>query len=158
MREEDLRSSTQKAAQKRKQRLSSKLSKGEKKGSKRMATVAAVYTIKPFERTPEQVEANLMGRLRLVKPQRPRPEHKRVWASLQKEPKEVMGEVFDEALGRDPNQQKQWIALVDGNKTGVGSASCECPETFSPAHHYPRSDACPELSVEGSSCLLPAGQ
>lgn len=117
MRSSDLRSSTQKAAQKRKQRLSSKLSKGEKKGSKRMATVAAVYTIKPFERTPEQVEANLMGRLRVVKPQRPRPEDKRVWASLQKEPKEVIGEVFSEALGRDPKQQKQWIALVDGNKT-----------------------------------------
>ena len=29
----------------------------------------------------------------------------------------VIGEVFDEALSRDPNQQKQWIALVDGNKT-----------------------------------------
>lgn len=42
---------------------------------------------------------------------------KRVWASLQKEPKEVIGEIFDEALSRDPNQQKQWIALVDGNKT-----------------------------------------
>ncbi len=82
-----------------------------------MATVAAVYTIEPFERTPEQVSANLMGRLRLVKPQRPRPEQKRVWASLQKEPKEVIGQVFDEALGRDLHQQKQWIALVDGNKT-----------------------------------------
>ncbi len=49
MRSSDLRDSTQKAAQKRKQRLRSKLSKGEKKGSKRMATVAAVYTIKPNE-------------------------------------------------------------------------------------------------------------
>ena len=117
MREEDLRQSTQKAAQKRKQKLSSKLSKGEKKGSKRMATVATVYTIEPFERTPEQVEGNIMQRLRLVKSKRPRPEHKRVWASLQKEPKEVIGEVFSEALRRDPNQQKKWIALVDGNKT-----------------------------------------
>ncbi len=117
MRESDLRDSTQKAAQKRKQKLSSKLSKGEKKGSKRMATVAAVYTVEPFERTPEQVESNIMQRLRPVKSKRPRPEQKRVWASLQKEPKEVIGEVFDEALSRDPNQQKQWIALVDGNKT-----------------------------------------
>ena len=117
MRESDLRQPTQKAAQKRKQKLSSKLSKGEKKGSKRMATVAAVYTVKPFERTPEQVYANIMQRLRLVEFKRPRPEQKRVWASLQKEPKEVIGEVFDEALRRDPNQQKQWIALVDGNKT-----------------------------------------
>ena len=75
MREEDLRASTQKAAQKRKQKLESKLSKGEKKGSKRMATVAAVYTIEPFERTPEQVYANIMQRLRLVELKRPRPEH-----------------------------------------------------------------------------------
>ena len=56
MREQDLREETRKAAQKRKQKLSSKLSKGEKKGSKRMATVAAVYTIEPFKRTPEQKE------------------------------------------------------------------------------------------------------
>ena len=89
MRDSDLRDSTQKAAQKRKQKLESKLSKGEKKGSKRMATVAAVYTIEPFERTPEQVYANIMQRLRLVELKRPRPEHKRVWASLQREPKEV---------------------------------------------------------------------
>ena len=89
MRSSDLRDSTQKAAQKRKQKLSSKLSKGEKKGSKRMATVAAVYTVEPFERTPEQVESNIMQRLRPVKSKRPRPEQKRVWASLQKEPKEV---------------------------------------------------------------------
>ena len=117
MRESDLRQPTQKAAQKRKQKLSSKLSQGEKKGSKRMATVAAVYTVERFERTPEQVYANIMQRLRLIERKRPRPEQKRVWASLQKGPREVIGEVFSEALGRDPNQQKQWIALVDGNKT-----------------------------------------
>lgn len=117
MRESDLRQSTQKAAQKRKQKLESKLSQGEKKGSKRMATVAAVYTVERFERTPEQVYSNIMQRLRIVELKRPRPEQKRVWASLQKEPKEVIGEVFEEALGRDSSQQKQWIALVDGNKT-----------------------------------------
>ena len=117
MRESDLRHSTQKAAQKRKQKLESKLSQGEKKGSKRMATVAAVYTVERFERTPEQVYSNIMQRLRIVGLKRPRPEQKRVWASLQKEPKQVIGEVFDEALGRDSSQQKQWIALVDGNKT-----------------------------------------
>ena len=117
MRESDLRPSTQKAAKKRMQKLSSKLSKGEKQGSKRMATVAAVYTIEPFERKPEQVFANVMQRLRLVELKRPRPEQKRVWASLEKEPKEVIGEAFSEALRRDPKQKKQWVALVDGNKT-----------------------------------------
>ncbi len=99
-----------------------------------------------------------MGRLRLVKPQRPRPEHKRVWASLQKEPKEVMGEVFDEALGRDPKQQKQWIALVDGNKTQL-----ELLQQYAQKHSIQLtiildSRACTELSMEGSSCVLPAGQ
>jgi hypothetical protein len=117
MQEKDLREQIQKAAQKHRQKLASKLSKGEKKGSKRMATVAAVYTIEPFERTPEQVEASIMQRLRLVEPKRPRPEHKRVWASLQKQPSEVIDEVFEEALRRDPSQQKPWVALVDGNKT-----------------------------------------
>ena len=119
MRPSDLRPSTRKAAQKRKQKRSSKLSQGEKKGSKRMATVAAVYSVEPFKRTAEQVYANIMQRLRLIEQKRPRPEQKRVWASLQKAPREVIGEVFNEALGRDPNQQKQWIALVDGNKTQV---------------------------------------
>ena len=31
------------------------LTKGEKRNSKRMATVAAVYTIKPWQRTAEQI-------------------------------------------------------------------------------------------------------
>ena len=48
-------------------------------------------------------------------PARPRPEHKRVWASLAQSPEAVIGEMFKEAAHRDPKGQKPWVALVDGN-------------------------------------------
>jgi len=62
MHEEDLREQTRKAAKKRKQKMGTRLSKGEKKNCKRMATVAAVYTIDPFERSPEDWEGQFDGR------------------------------------------------------------------------------------------------
>ena len=58
----DLRKATRKAAAKAKarQQLGERLSKKEEhNGKKRMATVAAVYTVDPFVRTPEQVAAAL---------------------------------------------------------------------------------------------------
>ena len=117
MREEDLREQTRKAAEKRKQKMGARLSKGEKKNCKRMATVAAVYTIDTFERTAGDVVAEADGAV--DKKKRPRPEQKRVWASLVKEPEQVIADAFDEACHRDPNHSKQWIALVDGNNTQI---------------------------------------
>lgn len=115
MRREDLRPATRKAAQKRQQRLSKRLSKGEKRNAKRMAEVAAVYTVAPFVRTPEQV-AGTLAPVHLVDPQkRPRPEAKRVWASLEKDPEQVIEQAFEEANRRDPKRLKSWVALVDGN-------------------------------------------
>jgi hypothetical protein len=78
-----------------------------------MAAVAAIYTVAPFVRTPEQILPEERGQE--TGPARPRPEHKRVWASLARSPEEVIGEMFDEAGRRDPQQRKQWVALVDGN-------------------------------------------
>ena len=114
MRMQDLREQTRKAAMARKHKMGARLSKGEKKNAKRMATVATVYTIAPFMRKPEDlVPENNSAR---VEPPRPRPEKKRVWASLEKTPEEVIEKAFEEANCRDPAHQKQWIALVDGNK------------------------------------------
>jgi hypothetical protein len=42
-------------------------------------------------------------------------EHKRVWASLEKPPEEVLEDAFQEALRRDPLREKIWVGLVDGN-------------------------------------------
>ena len=83
------------------------------KNAKRMATVASVYTINPFVRTPQQI-VNPSEEDRKIK--RPRPIGKRVWASLAKQPEQVISSAFDEALCREPNKQKRFCALVDGNK------------------------------------------
>lgn len=51
---------------------------------------------------------------------RPRPEAKRVWASLTQPPAEVIGHACEEAQRRDPQHTKQWGALVDGAPTPLG--------------------------------------
>ena len=117
MRSPDLREQTRKAAQARKHKMGARLCKGEKKNAKRMATVAAVYTIAPLVRKPEELVYE--SDCERGQPVRPRPEKKRVWASLEKTPQEVIEEAFDEADCRDPAHQKSWVALVDGNKAQI---------------------------------------
>jgi hypothetical protein len=114
MRMQDLREQTRKAAMVRKHKMSARLSKGEKKNAKRMATVATVYTVAPFVRKPEDLLSESSS-ARLEQP-RPRPENKRVWASLEKTPEEVIEKAFEEAVCRDPTHKKNWVALADGNK------------------------------------------
>jgi hypothetical protein len=112
---EDLRAATRRAAAKRDKSFTARLAQGRRLHAKRMASVAAVYTIQPFVRTPEDI----LGPADNVPEQaaRPRPEHKRVWASLQRTPEEVITAMFDEAEHRDPRHKKTWVALVDGNLT-----------------------------------------
>ncbi len=117
MHEQDLREQTRKAAAKRAHKMGRRLSKGEKKNAKRMATVATVYTIAPFKRTPEDLLTETGCALK--KEKKPPPEQKRVWASLEKTPEQVIEEAFREARHRDPNYEKQWIALVDGDKKQI---------------------------------------
>ena len=112
MHEQDLREQTRKAAQKRKPQMETRLSKGEKKNAKRMATVAAVYTIDTFQRTPQDLLPG--NNSRPHKEKSPCPEQKRVWASLEKSAEEVIESAFSEASHRDPRQEKNWVALVDG--------------------------------------------
>ena len=116
VRPEDLRPATLKAAQARTRKLSKKLSKGEKRGSKRMATVAAVYTVDRFPRKAEDIVGEVK-RVRRANTRRPKPRGKRVWASLEKSPEQVVTEAFEEALRRDPDKEKPWVVLVDGQKS-----------------------------------------
>ena len=117
MRTEDLRELTRKAAEARTHKMDTRLSKGEKKNAKRMATVAAVYTIAPFVRTPEELIGDSSSSRR--GPPRPKPEQKRVWASIEKTPEEIIKELLQEARYRDPIDEKSWVALVDGNKSQI---------------------------------------
>ncbi len=113
----DLREQTRKAAEARAHKMGKRLSKGEKKNAKRMATVATVYTVAPFVRVPEDVIAE--ASCTLARTPRPRPEQKRVWASLEKEPGQVIEQALAEAHHRDQEYEKNWVALVDGNKTQI---------------------------------------
>lgn len=116
MRREDLRPATQKAARVR-TRSAAKSSGGAKRGSKRMAQVATVYTIEPFLRTAEDIVRDLWPDEKpMPLPKRPRPQKKRVWASLEQSPQQVIAQAFDEAERRDPAHQKRWVVLIDGLK------------------------------------------
>ena len=116
---QDLRETTRQAAQAREHKMTTRLSKGEKKNAKRMATVAAVYTIAPWVRQPEEIIASRSQGRPGPDPPRPRPEHKRVWASLEKTPEDVLEQAFREAACRDPEAEKAWVALVDGNRKQI---------------------------------------
>jgi hypothetical protein len=120
MRKADLLEATRKAAEKRNPRLQHRRSKGEKPHRKRLSTVAAVYTIPPFLRTPEQIVGE-MGPVHEVLPQRPRPEDKRVWASVKQPLGKIVTQAFDEAVRRDPKLAKQWVALVDGDESQLSA-------------------------------------
>ncbi|MFN7924869.1 MAG: ISKra4 family transposase [Bryobacteraceae bacterium] len=94
-------------------------SKGPKPGGKKMATVATVFYRAPWIRTPDQVVESLFRTT--IRPnyseQPPRPEHKRVWASLQKTKADVIDEVLREVLRRDPDSHKTRVALTDGDRS-----------------------------------------
>jgi hypothetical protein len=95
--------------------------KGQKANRKKMATVAAVFTRAPWARTPEQVVESLFrtGANKKIEPGRgspPRPEHKRVWASLVKGKAAVIEQVVQEVQRRDPESQKIHVALTDGER------------------------------------------
>ena len=72
-----------------------------------MATVAAVYTVAPFVRSADEFLQSLMprqpgdktkkGKKGKTPAVRPRPVAKRVWASLEREPGEVIVEAMLEA-------------------------------------------------------------
>lgn len=115
MRREDLREATRKRAEATRHKLQQRLTRGEKRNSKRMATVAAVYTIAPHVRKPEDVIQVMAPHNEREGSARPRPEDKRVWASLQRTPEEVIEEAIREARSRDRDVQKQWVGLVDGS-------------------------------------------
>ena len=96
-----------------------RLNKGQKVHKKRMATVAAVFTRAPWVRTPQQVVESLFPTCRRTSgdaPTPPRPENKRVWASLLKGKTAVIHEVAEEMERRDPSGAKTRLALTDGER------------------------------------------
>lgn len=120
MRHDALREPTREAAKQAVHKLATRLSKGEKRNRKRMASVAAVYTVAPYVRTAEDVVRGLASLRPVDSPEqraaRPRPQCKRVWASIEKSHAEVIDAAFAEAAARDPERKKTWVVLVDGDR------------------------------------------
>ena len=115
MRKAGLRGCTQKKAALAKNKLETRLSSGEKKDRKRMAQVVTVYSVNRCQRTAEEIIKLPQQRQDNVVPIRPLIKNKRVWASVKQDAKTVIGDLFEEALKRDPIQQKPWVILVDGH-------------------------------------------
>lgn len=90
--------------------------KGQKANKKKMATVATVFTQKPRIRTPEEVVASLFEDTPQEKKPRSRPEHKRVWASIEKGKDAVIQEMVAEMDARDPEGTKLRVAVTDGER------------------------------------------
>ena len=95
--------------------------KGKKANKKRMATVATVYTMQPRVRTPEEVVESLFWpdlkrQEEEKKAPRPKPESKRVWASLKEGKDKVITGVREEMARRDPRGEKKHVVLTDGER------------------------------------------
>jgi hypothetical protein len=129
VRTQDLRPATQRAAAKQTadpRWPPRRLSKGQKRNHKRMAEVAAVYGVAPHVREP----ADILRDLRPVadaerRAARPKPVHKRVWASVKRPAGEVIRTAFDDAQRRDPDHSRRWVVLVDGNQQQIADAFSE---------------------------------
>jgi len=96
-----------------------RLTKGQNANRKSMATVAAVFPRAPWVRTPEQVVESLFRTERQTSAAGqtpPRPENKRVWASLLKGKTAVIEEVAQEMQRRDPQGVKTRVAVTDGER------------------------------------------
>ncbi|CAN5238505.1 hypothetical protein BH09MYX1_BH09MYX1_64370 [soil metagenome] len=124
MRHEDLREATRRAAEQNEQKLETRLTPGEKSNRKRMAQVAAIYSIAPFPRSASDVVHSLRNPSE-VDTKRPRPTEKRVWASVEKDPRKVIREIFADALKRDPERARRWVVLVDGEPRQLRAVKAE---------------------------------
>jgi tetratricopeptide (TPR) repeat protein len=122
MRPDALRPATKKAAQATAHKLKTRLSKGEKRDRKRVAELAAVYDVAPVVRTPADI---LCPSEDGSKP--PAPEAKAKWltASVVEDAQQVIAEAFTEALRRDPEHNRPWVALVDGANHQINAVRAE---------------------------------
>ena len=94
-----------------------------------------MYTVDRYVRTPEEVLAALFRDEREPGKDRPRPQHKHVWASLPQEDGSVSGmaAVFTwlnwELRCRNPGQQKEAVYLCDGQEALWQAVGNELPDT-----------------------------
>jgi hypothetical protein len=121
MRTAERRAATRRAATAHQAPRGSQRPQGERGHTQRMATVATVSTIAPWVRTPADI-LRAWQSVPLAATARPRPEGKRVWASVAPPMADVIRQAFAAARRRAPQHTKQWVALVDGPPPNGGSS------------------------------------
>lgn len=114
MRPGSRRAATAKAAANGNPKLKTRLSKGEKLGRKRMAEVGAVYDTTAVPRCSSDILPGNDAE-RADATAGPVARNKWLTASVVNDAATVVTTIFDEADRRDPQHQRTWIALVDGN-------------------------------------------
>lgn len=124
MRRDALRPATAKAAETAAPKLATRLSKGEKRNRKRLAEVGAVYHATPAPRTVADILPATDTDRAATQPG-PVAAGKWLTASITDNAATVVGQVFDEADRRDPDHQRTWIALVDGNNHQIDRTHTE---------------------------------
>ena len=131
-----LRPATAKAAAAAQTKLATRLSPGEKNGRKRMAELACVYDAAPVPRAPQDVISTPAQKRRTKKaqaakpkgrqkPREPQASGKWLTASVTHDIPAVIAAAFDEAERRDPQHEREWVVLADGNSTQIEAASAQ---------------------------------
>jgi len=124
MRHDALRPATRRQAAGASTKLKTRLSKGEKRNRKRLAEVGAVYEITPIARTAADVmPADQAQRDAAITA--PVAKNKWLTASVLNDAASVIGQVFAEADRRDPEHDRDWVALVDGNNHQIQRIQAE---------------------------------
>ena len=97
--------------------------KGDKASQKRMATVATVYTVDRYRRTPEEVVSALIRDAPEPAQDRPRPQCKEVWASLPRDEDLASGTeaafawIVGELFLRGRSADKPLVFVSDGQES-----------------------------------------
>ena len=114
MRPDALRAETARKAAKRDRKGDKRLGSGEKQAKKRMAETGAVFDSLPPDgepRTPQDIMVRPAGQ----PPRTPQALNKWYTCGITATCAEVIAQVMAEAGRRDPELQRDWLALVDGN-------------------------------------------
>ena len=123
VRPQDLREATRKRAAESVRKVETRLTPGQKRERKRIAQVATIYDVAPWQRTAADVLHTLKDDE--TETARPKPTRKRVFASVKKSHRAVIREAFDEALRRDPERRRRWVVLLDGDAKQLDAVKAE---------------------------------